>query len=109
MISERRQVADTSYDRRVQTTIMLARLIRKAKERKKGKRACDNQPAEHLDAVSHKWVILPNDAWDLDDLGIVAVHVGPAFPRPDTRLRTGHDEIRSQRNCPKYLGGRKGH
>jgi hypothetical protein len=47
---------------------MLARLIRKAKECKKDKRARDNQPAEHLDAASHMWVILPNDAWDLDDL-----------------------------------------
>ena len=88
---------------------MLARLIRKAKECKKGKRARDDRPAEHLDAVSHGWVILPDDAWDLDDLGIVAVHVGPAFPRSDTRLRGGHNEIRSQRNGPKYFGGRKGH
>ena len=51
MVSERRQVADTRCDRRVQTTIMLARLIRKAKKREKDKRARDQLPAEHLEAT----------------------------------------------------------
>ena len=108
MDSERR-VADTTGDRRVHTTIKLARLIRKAKEREKDKSARDQRPAEYLEAISQIWVILPNEACDLDDLGIVAVRVGPAFPRCDTRLRIGDDEIRPQRNGPEYLGGRNGH
>jgi hypothetical protein len=103
-----RRIADTTGDGRVHTTIMLARLIRKAKEREKDKSARDHRPAEYPEATSQIWVVLPNDAWDLDDLGIMAVHFGPAFPRSDT-LCIGDDEIRPQRNGPEYLGGRKGH
>ena len=88
---------------------MLARLIRKAKEPEKDKSARDQRPAEYPKANSQIWVVLPNDARDLVDLGIVTVHISPAFPRLDTCLRIGHDEIRPQRNGPKYLGRRKGH
>ena len=88
---------------------MLASLICKAKEREKDKRARDQRPAEYLDPSSKLWVVLPNVAWDLDDLGIVSVHLSPASPRPDTCRRIGDDEIRPQRNGPKYLGRRKGH
>jgi hypothetical protein len=87
---------------------MLARLIRKAEECEKGKRARDNQPVGYFEGVSHISVILPNEAWDLDDHGIVAVSLGPAYPRCDTFLRIIHDKIRPQRNGPEYPGGRKG-
>jgi hypothetical protein len=103
------RAADTTGDRLVHTSIKLTRLIRKTEERKKDKRARHQQPSEYLEAISQMWVILPNDAWDLDDLGIVAVRVGPAFPRLDTRLRIGDDEIRPQRNGPEYLDARNGH
>jgi hypothetical protein len=88
---------------------MLARLSRKAEEREKYKRACDKRPAEHLELDSDIWVILPNDTWDLDDLGIVTVRVGPAFPRVDTNLRIPHDDIRPQGNGPEYLDGGNAH
>jgi hypothetical protein len=88
---------------------MLARLIREAKEREKDKSARDQRPAEHFEVVNHTRVIPPDEACDLDDLGIVAVCVGPAFPRCDTRLRIGDDDIQPQRNGPKYIGGGKGH
>jgi hypothetical protein len=105
--SERRE-ADTTGDGHVHTTIMLARLIRKAKEREKDKSARDQRPAEYPEGTSQIWVVLPNDAWDLVDLGIVAVRVSPAFPGLDTHLRIGDDEIRPKRNGTKYLRGRKG-
>jgi hypothetical protein len=54
-------------------------------------------------------VIPPDEACDLGDRGIVAVRVGPAFPRSDTRLRTDDNDIRPQRNCPENPSGRKGH
>jgi hypothetical protein len=87
---------------------MLARLIRKAKEREKNNSACNQRPSEYLEATSQIWVVLPNDAWDLDDLGIVAVRVSPAFPGLNTYLRIGDDEIGPKRNGTKYLRGRKG-
>ena len=108
MVSERR-VADMTSDRRVQPTIMLERLVRKAKEREKDKSARDQRPAEHLEADFHTRVIPPDRACDLVDFGIVAVRVGPAFPRCDTALHIGDDDIRPQRNAPEYIGGRKGH
>ena len=37
------------------------------------------------------------------------MRVGPTFPRCDTVLRIGDDDIRPQRNGPEYIGGRKGH
>lgn len=61
------RVADVTGER-VHTMIMLARLFREAEESKKDERARDNQPVGYYEGVSHKWVILPNDAWDLDDL-----------------------------------------
>ena len=85
---------------------MLARLIRKAKEPEKDKSARDQRPAEYPEAISQIWVVLPNDTWDLDDLGIVSVRVGPAFPGFDTRLRIGDDEICPQRNGPEYIDSR---
>lgn len=108
-MESKHRVADTTGERRVHTTIALARLVRKAEEPEKEKRAYDKRPAVYLEAVSYRWVVLPNKACDLDDRGIVAVRVGPAYPRPDTRLRSGHDEIRSQRNGPEYLDGADGH
>ena len=103
------RVADTISDRRVQTSIKSARLIRKTEECKKDKSARDQRPAEHLEAVSSNGDTLPDKSCDLGDRGRVAVRVGPAFPRCDTFLRIGYEDIRPQRNCPKYLGGRKGH
>jgi hypothetical protein len=88
---------------------MLACLICKAKECEKDKRTRHQRPAKYPKATSEIWVILPNNAWDLDDLRIVAMCVSPAFPRLDIRLRIGDDEIRSQWNGPKYLSSRKGH
>jgi hypothetical protein len=88
---------------------MLARLIRKAKEREKNKRARDNQPTEHLEANSYWWVILPDETRDLADRGIVGVYVGPARPRRDTHLHIVYDDIRPQRNGPEYLDAGKGH
>ena len=104
-----RRVADTTGEGRVRTTIMLARLIRKAEEPEKDKRARDKRPAEHLEADSHLWVFLPNDAWDLVDRVIVAVRVGPAFPRCNAHLRRADDDIRPQKNGPENLGGGKSH
>ena len=92
------RVADTTGDRRVQATIMLARLIRKAKEAEKDESARDKRPTVCLDAAG---VLPPNDAWDLDDMGKVAVREGPSFPRFDTCLRIDDDKIRPQRNGPK--------
>ena len=109
MESKHRATADTTRERRVHTTIALARLVRKAEEREKEKRAHDKRPAVYFEAVSHHWVVLPNEACDLGDRGIVAVRVRPAYPRLDTRLRGGHNKIRSQRNGPNYLDGADGH
>jgi hypothetical protein len=103
------RAADTTRDRLVHTPIKLARLIRKAKEREKDKSARDQRPAEHLEAISHTRVTPPDEACDLDDLGIVTVRGGPALPRCDTCLRTDDNDIRPQRNGPEHLGGRKGH
>ena len=108
MESERR-VADTTGERRVHPTIAQARLIREAKEREKDKSARDKRPTVYLRGVSYIWVILPNKACDLDDLRIVAVRVGPAFPRIHTALSIDHDEIRPQRDGPKNLDGANGH
>ena len=108
MVSERR-VADTTGNRREQTAIILARLIGKAKEAEKDKSARNKRPTVCLEAAASPGVILPNGAWDLEDMGVVAVRIRPAFPRCDTYLRIVDDEIRPQRNGPNYLGGRKGH
>jgi hypothetical protein len=88
---------------------MLARLNRKAEERKKDKRARDKRPTEYLETVSYLWVILPNKARDLGNRRIVGVYFGPARPRFDTGLCAGHDEIRRQWNGPEYLSSGKGH
>jgi hypothetical protein len=103
-----RQVAHATGERREQTTIMLARLIRTAEEREKDERARDQRPAEHLEPDRHNWVILPNEACELVDRGIVAVRVGPAI-RSDTQLRSLHDVICPQRNGPEYLDGGNGY
>ena len=103
------RVADTISDRRVHTSIKSARLIRKTEECEKDKSARDQRPAEHLEALMCNGDTPPDKSCDLGDRGRVAVRVGPAFPRCDTFLRTGYDDIRPQRNCPEYLGGRKGH
>jgi hypothetical protein len=102
-------VADTTGERCVHTTIALARLIRKAEEREKEKRASNKRPTEYLEAIFRIWVIPPNEACDLDNRGIVAVRVCPAYPRSDTLLHIGHDKIRPQRNGPEYLDGADGH
>ena len=101
--------ADATEDRCVHTPIKLARLIRETEECEKDKGTRDQRPAEHLEATIQIIVIPPDEACDLGDRGIVAVRVGPAFPRSDTRLRTDDDDIRPQRNGPEYFGGRKGH
>jgi len=88
---------------------MLARLSSKAEQREKKKRAEDKRPAKHLEVDSHLGVILPSKARDLYDLGIVPVHVGPALPRYDTRLRVFHNVICPQRNGPQNLGNRNSH
>ena len=46
---------------------MLERLIHKAEECEKVKRACNKQPAEYLEDDRHLLVILSNDGWDLVD------------------------------------------
>ena len=88
---------------------MFTRLTTKAEKREKGIRACDQRPAEHLEAQSRLGDVLPNEACDLIDHGILAFRVGPALPRMDTRLCNEHDVKRRQRNGPKYLDGRNGH
>jgi hypothetical protein len=103
------RAADTTRDRLVHTPIKLARLIRKAKEREKYKSARDQQPAEHLEAVSHTRVIPPDEARDLDNLGIVAVRGGPTLPRCDTFLRSNDNDIRPQWNGSENSGGRNAH
>ena len=108
MVSERR-VADTSGDRRVQAAIMLASLIREAKEREKHESARDKRPTVCLETTRVQRVSLPNRVWDLVDMGVVAVRIGPASPSCDISLRTIDDEIRPQRDGPDYLGRRKGH
>ena len=90
-------------------SIILECLTRKAKEREKYKRARDQRPAEYPEATSQIRVVLPYDGRDLDDFGIVSMRVSPAFPRLDTRLRIGDDEVCPQRNGPEYIDGRKGH
>ena len=88
---------------------MMAYRIRKAKEREKDESRRDKRPTVCLEEAG---VLLPDDAWDLNDMGIVAVGVCPAFPRFDTCLRIDDDVIRPQRNGrerPEHLGGRKGH
>lgn len=42
-----------------------------------------------LETFGHITRIPPHEACDLDDLGIVAVRVGPAFPSCATGVRTG--------------------
>lgn len=90
---------------------MSARLIPKAEECKKDKRARDQQPAVHLETDSTLSVILPNDAWNLKNLGIVVVYGGPASPRSNTPIASGtvHENECSQRNGPKYLEEGQGH
>jgi hypothetical protein len=103
------RVANTIGDRLVHTSIKSPRLIRKTEECEKDKSTRDQRPAEHLEAVSYDRDIPPDETCNLVDHGIVAVRVGPAFPRSDTESHIGYEDIRPQRNCPKNLGGRKGH
>ncbi len=103
------QIADTTGDRGVHTTIIFTRLTRKAEECEKGKCVQDNRPAEQLEVKNAIGVILPNRSWDPDDLGIVSVRGGPTSPRIDTKLRTVRDVDYCQRNGLKYPGGRNQH
>jgi len=88
---------------------MFTRFPSKAKQREKEKRAKDNRPAKHLEEESRPVVILPSITWDLSDLGIVPVHISPALPRYDTRLRVIHNVKCPQRNGPQHLSGGNGH
>jgi len=63
---------------------MFTRLTTKAEQREKDKRACDRRPTGHLETHSHLGDILPNEACDLIDHGILAMRVGPALPRFET-------------------------
>ena len=88
---------------------MYARLIREAEKREKEKSTRDERPTVYLDVGSYFRVILPNEACDLPDPGIMAVHVGPAYPRSDTQLCIVHNDIHPQRNSPEYLDAADGH
>jgi hypothetical protein len=82
---------------------MSARLIPKTEECKKDKRARDQQPAVHLETDSILSVILPNNAWNLENLGIVVVYGGPASPRSNALIASGtvHENECSQWNGPE--------
>ena len=108
-MDSKRRVADTTGKRCVHTTIMSTSFLRKADEREKDKRTHDQRPAEYLEANSPFWIILPNKAWDLKNLGIVAVRVGPAYPRRDTDFRIVHDKKCPQWNGSEYLDDANGH
>jgi len=101
--------ADATGERCVYEAVMLARLVREAKEPEKDECAGDDQPAEHLEPIVAVHILLPYESWHLDDSGIVAVHVLPADPRADAHLRIVDDHIRPDRNGSQNLDGRKGH
>ena len=88
---------------------MSTRLIGKAEEREKEKRAQDERPAVHLEEKNSIGLILPNGCWDLVHRGVVFVRVSPASPRINTQLGFFHDINRSQRNGPKYLSAGNSH
>ena len=55
------------------------------------------------------WVVPPNEACDLVDLGVVAVRIGPAHPGCDTVVRVVNDDKRPQRNGTDDFDGTNGH
>ena len=75
----RRREASPSDERFICETVMLSRLVRKAKEREKGVRAQDIKPTT-LDTEPRNRSCLPNGVWDLNDGRVIMVCDRPTYP-----------------------------
>lgn len=82
---------------------MPARLICESEESKEDEGTRDERPTKKLKHDMSFVVAFPLDAWDLRDLGIILVRVGPAHPRKKSKLAVDGENPRRCWDGPKYL------